>query len=55
MTEDKMHTPSPKEGLLVIADDLTGANDTGVALVALGMRACVQFDVCGNSTTFCND
>lgn len=30
--------------LLVIADDFTGANDTGVALVAKGLTARVQFD-----------
>ncbi|PKE32714.1 serine kinase [Rahnella sp. AA] len=38
---DSHHTA----GLLVIADDFTGANDTGVALVAQGMAVCVQLDV----------
>ncbi|WP_240783464.1 four-carbon acid sugar kinase family protein [Rahnella sp. CFA14(1/10)] len=31
--------------LLVIADDFTGANDTGVALVRQGLTAHVQFDI----------
>lgn len=36
-------------GLLVVADDFTGANDTGVALVAQGMNVRVQFDVSDHS------
>ncbi|MFO6297717.1 D-threonate kinase [Rahnella selenatireducens] len=43
-TTDSHHTA----GLLVIADDFTGANDTGVALVAQGMSVCVQFDITGS-------
>ena len=31
--------------ILVIADDFTGANDTGVALVEHGMAVCVRFDL----------
>ena len=35
--------PMPPQ-LLVIADDFTGANDTGVALIRQGLAASVQFD-----------
>jgi len=35
--------PTPPQ-LLVIADDFTGANDTGVALIRQGLAASVQFD-----------
>ncbi|WP_369788245.1 four-carbon acid sugar kinase family protein [Rouxiella sp. WC2420] len=39
--------PIPPQ-MLVIADDFTGANDTGVALVGRGLKVCVQFDVAEN-------
>lgn len=49
MAKTVTHTALQKSaGLLVIADDFTGANDTGVALVAQGMSVCVQFDVTGS-------